>query len=160
MTLRELTVMYTTVINAVLILQMLAHGIFGCCWHHDHSAKSASCSHRGVVAAKVSTSHSCRHDHSTGHRHSPESLATAQPSNEPQPVGQTPCDEGKCLFVHALIADASVNSLMSAVLDDSIVLPTLVFIVSAVSTTTSWHQRSLVLLTSGERCALLQTWLI
>lgn len=151
--------MFAKVINAVLILQVLAHSIFGCCWHHDHATGSTACSHRAVATAPAETGKCRHHDHSD-HRHASEALPNAQAPAEPQPHRQPPCDEESCLFVHSVITDASDALLLSLALDDCCVLPTPIQTIATVPTFARWPGRTSVCLTSVERCALLQAWLI
>jgi hypothetical protein len=148
--------MCAKVINAVLILQVLVHSIFGCCWHHDHATEPTVCSDRADAPAQVQTCKCRHHDHFVDLEHVSGAMAKTQ--SPPQPHRHPPCDEEQCLFVHAPVGDASRAALLA--LDVSCVLPTQILNFPVVSTGARIPERSPVWWTSAERCALFEAWLI
>jgi len=91
---------------------MLAHALFGCCWHHAHAeADDASCAgHADVVVHEHAASH---HQHQGNHGHDHESHQLEEPTfthvhhergtpHEHQRVPHSDedlCDADQCSFV-------------------------------------------------------------
>lgn len=87
--------MYAKLIHVVMLLQMLVHGIFGCCCHHAHAYEPSAPQHE--VASKIDLKkHSCRHH--IHDRHLSES-SDSPVESERMPDRDSPCDDDRCQFV-------------------------------------------------------------
>lgn len=143
--------------HAVLLLQMLAHSIFGCCWHHAHAPGSTTCQHETVVAVE-SKAHACSHHAHDRHT----SQSSDSPNNsEPLPHRGPPCGEERCQFVNCLKTDSPTELLQSQDFVDSSFMPERKQTITSVSRFTDSHgSQPPVCLSAVERCALFQAWLI
>lgn len=152
--------MCAKLIHVVLLLQMLAHGIFGCCWHHAHATEGVTCRHE-VIANEKHDVHACNHHAHQNHDVLPVISDELSESSDPQPDRSEPCDEVRCLFVNAestqffslqllsLCGKCSSSDLFAAVRSPCVSI--------AGGPRQGRYGR---LLTSARRCALLQAWLI
>jgi hypothetical protein len=72
----------------LLILQLLAHGVAGCCWHHEHADNAAPT----AVAVAADAEKTCCH-------HRQAAPDATDPANSKQHAPEdTPCDESQCLL--------------------------------------------------------------
>lgn len=149
--------MCAKLIHAVLMLQMLAHSIFGCCWHHAHSVEGAACHHE-VIATQEHEKHACSH-----HSHDCQSgvVNEASRDSDPHPDRSPPCGKIRCLFVKSESSQLSslellwlCGGLSSNETLASVRLPDLDAVGYPVM------DRCGHSLTPVGRCALLQAWLI
>jgi hypothetical protein len=151
--------MCVKVVNAVVILQMLAHGILGCCWHHAHAFEHLNCSHLTVAAVEVAAQafpkHTCCHGHAPVEAAEETKSAPEMPSDVPEP-----CSETRCSFVKALSADSTENMLKTMVSQAIEFSPFVQFVCDE---PVSLRRDLPVVLRSHspvERCSLFQAWLI
>ncbi len=157
--------MRAKVISAVLLLQMLFHSVFGCCWHHLH-ADEHSCHHASANAeVNGDKDHQCQHHHKlAGIAHqTPESTTCEAGANEPSdqvPETPSPCEEGRCVY----FASSSLKVWQASDLWVSWEQPSTVaqvcllqnFAAQDSGPVDSWCR----VLSPVERCAQLQAWLI
>lgn len=146
--------MCAKLIHAVVLLQMLFHSICGCCWHHSHSLSGAVCQHSEVAETKH---HSCRH-----HTHHGQRTNEKQPESDstPTPHPEAPCDEERCQFVTVEPTQISELGLRWYDAQESADLVRQNELVITANFQSLYHESSGLPLTSVERCALYQAWLI
>lgn len=148
--------MCAKVINAVLILQVLAHSIFGCCWHHAHT----DCTH--VAVAHVGASGLSHATHKCGHEHGPLQVADADTTfpDAPCPAPKS-CDNARCLFVKAQPGGDLTETLFKLMAFQAIAFSRFAEFVSEEPIVAPRPPHiALRCYSSVERCALLQAWLI
>lgn len=154
--------MFDKVIHAVVLLQMLAHSICGCCWHHVHSIEIGSCQQVSHSAPPVS--HCCCHsvcESATEENayHSDEACSDHQ-SEAPQHHPQIPCGQDRCQYVSSLTSH-DVQAVYRHVLGTSDVVHFTSMSSPLSYVATGWNEVDYVLsLTSARRCALNQVWRI
>lgn len=149
--------MCAKLIHAVLILQMLAHSIFGCCWHHAHSVEGAACHHE-VIATQEHEKHACNHH---GQERPLGVTNEASRDSDQLPDRSLPCGGIRCLFVKSESSPLSsrelrwlCGGLSSSEMFASVRLPDL-DTVGYPGIDRSGHS-----MTPVRRCALLRAWLI
>jgi len=94
-------------ITIVTALTMLAHSVWGCCWHHAHNdLHSASCAaaHRDGDNSSAHFVHGrCSHTGFHHHAAAPSELAERSTSHPASPEEDghrhTPCRQSRCTFV-------------------------------------------------------------
>jgi hypothetical protein len=74
----------------VLILQLLAHGVAGCCWHHEHADHGYGQT-TGVQVAAATEEKCCHHRQAAPDANLPEGSQQQAPDDDP-------CDESKCVL--------------------------------------------------------------
>ncbi len=119
--------MFQTLITILTASTFVAHGLFGCCWHHGHPHWVGGCGtvHQ-TAAVRDDDSACCRGRHVHDHRE-----ANAQAADRDQgshPDAQTPaparCDEGQCVFARAQDTAQSCEDVsLAAALFVAVVIP-------------------------------------
>jgi hypothetical protein len=72
----------------LLILHLLAHGVAGCCWHHEHADNAEPT----AVAVAAGAEKTCCHHRQAAPDHS-------VPADSKQHVpDEAPCDDSKCVL--------------------------------------------------------------
>jgi len=143
--------MFRRLITIVLATSFAAHGLFGCCWHHDHSHSSAG--DRSV--AHVSEGRD-GHGH-THHRTGGTPVEQHDADDDCEHPESGTC-EGRCLFAPTqgnvkTTPDAMLFSVFFVVITNE---PVASFDVEA----SGWRGCDDVAWTSVPHCALSQVWLI
>jgi hypothetical protein len=144
-------------IHAVVLLQMLAHSIFGCCWHHSHAEGQTGCQH-ATVAHAHEAANSCGH-HS--HEHPADRASNSTPDSGQSPHRNQPCDEERCQYLvteSTQISDSERPFQMIAF--DCVDAHLAVSGCGSVHGIDRFRERPSSSLSAVQRCALLQTWLI
>ncbi len=139
--------MFQTIITILTATTFVAHGLFGCCWHHEHS-------HSSVGDRSVAGASEGRHGH--GHTHDGSTEEHDADHDCEHPDSGT-C-EGHCVFAPTqdsvtIAADAMLFSLFFVVITNE---PIASFDVEAFG----WMGCDEVAWSSVPHCALSQIWLI
>lgn len=84
--------MSSRLLSLLLVVPMLLHGVFGCCWHHDHGAAAEHSGH---------STHSCEAQHHGDLlvSHSSATIADEPMSFETEPSQEQGCSEQRCDYV-------------------------------------------------------------
>lgn len=93
-------------VNLVVLLSMVAHGAFGCCWHHAHAYRD-----------ELVTGHS--HSHDCPSADEPRQSSEVNSEHHRQTPHNDDCDEGECVFVRTATSDVfnADSSASAAVVD-------------------------------------------
>lgn len=139
------------IVRGAMIVVMLLHGIFGCCWHHGHDACCTG-GESGILSAPGQCSAVCCHN--------PRCAESSQNSGEPSESPAAPddcCSEGECVYLDAKVVDVS-PIIFLALASNWDVCPSiyerLVDRRIEIATTPPLY------LSAPEACALLQVWRI
>jgi hypothetical protein len=102
--------MRSRLVSLMLIVPMLLHGVFGCCWHHDHAHPSESDARESGIA--------CSH---VGHHHAssatPSIPANDKLSNVDKESDQDEnCLEQRCDYVSATRSQTETGKSLPACL--------------------------------------------
>jgi hypothetical protein len=146
--------MFQAFITILTATTFVAHGLFGCCWHHDHgqeslaeraSGQNAGCRDAGCQGHTHSDPAASEVDHATGGEHDDECPSPSK------------C-EGHCIFART---QDSVDS------STDLVLASVTFLVvagaqsaSSVCEVRGTSTRAGFAAPSSPHCALSQVWLI
>ena len=143
--------MFQTIITILTATTFVAHGLFGCCWHHEHS--HASVGDRSVAGA--SNGHQ---GHSHTHHRASETPADEHDADHDCEHPDSGTCEGHCVFAPTLdsvkiAADAMLFSVFFVAITNE---PIASFDVEA----SGWTNCDEVAWSSVPHCALSQVWLI
>lgn len=85
--------MFRVLITFLTTAMMLAHGLFGCCWHHEHG-------HVGEVAEKAPAIGTAEHHEIAAHQHSDRLCHDdAYHDGDSELPCPSECDSERCVFV-------------------------------------------------------------
>ena len=100
-------------ITVVTALTMLAHSVWGCCWHHAHDGHGAQgCTASHVVSTDHREHHHCSHaaEHPTGA--SSASQTETSDDGHQEDHHHLPCHEAQCTYV--VTASVSIDGFWAA----------------------------------------------
>lgn len=91
--------MFRILTTVALVTSFVAHGLFGCCWHHAHEISE-------TVSTDQSTSSPCKHRHARCH-YGTRNVESSQGSKSSPVHEPTGCSEGRCDLVLVQHEDSS-----------------------------------------------------
>lgn len=147
--------MFQTLTTILTATTFVAHGLFGCCWHHGHTHLLSG---NGAVHEHAACHGHHRHTHHAAQGQIAEPGHDAgRDSESPRP---TPCDEGHCVFArtqdspNSSVDASSVSAafvLMALPCDVNLTFPVEPSALAALEPAAHF---------SAPLCALCQVWLI
>ena len=116
-------------LSLITLLATGAHAVFGCCWHHEHAGRHATCDAAQTVAHSLHQE-CCEHTTRGGHAHHEhqQTPEAAEVLDDTFPCGHRhhhdsdPCDQGHCQYLTnakvelpALSSQAAFDDLLTSI---------------------------------------------
>ncbi len=115
-------------LSLITLLATGAHAVFGCCWHHEHAGRHATCDAAQTTAYSAHQecgvhAAGCGHGHHD-HQQSPQAAKVPEdtfPCGHQHHHDSDPCDQGHCQYLTnakvelpALDSQAAFDDLMTS----------------------------------------------